>query len=277
VILLGGLLGVLFGFHDTQFMVAEGSSQPVPTKPGTSIHLVSFQDTYDPDTGAPIDYASDVIVTRDGQQIAHQVVRVNDPLRFDDITFYQSFFGSAAVIKAADSAGRTVYDDGVPMGWTADDGRSVGSFALPSANLTVWVVGTTGNDDTLVRPGQVRLELYDTTTGNPVTQQTVDLGTPTTVDGVSFTFEKETKFAGLSVAKDPGAPLVWLGSFLLVGGFALVFMLPHRRIWGRIVARPNGGSMLSMASIGRNDTAQENEFTALVTEIRQAFHAPARA
>lgn len=110
-----------------------------------------------------------------------------------------------------------------------------------------------------------------------MTQQSIDLGTPAAVDGITFTFEKETKFTGLSVARDPGAPLVWLGSFLLVAGFVLVFLFPHRRIWGRIAARPNGGTALSLASIGHNNTAQEHEFTALVTDIRQAFHASARS
>ncbi len=276
VILLGALVGTVFGFRNSGFMIAEGSTEAVPTMAGTTIQLLSFKDAYDPVTGAPTDYASDVVVNRNGQEVARQVVRVNDPLHFDGLTFYQSFFGTAVVMKAADGQGKTLFDDGVPLGYGTQDGHSAGSFTVPGANLTVVLVGTTGTTDALVKPGQVRVELYDATTGNPVTQQSIDLGTATAVGGVTFTFEKETKFTGLSVAKDPGAPLVWLGSFLLVAGFALVFSFPHRRIWGRIAARPNGGAALSLASIGRNDTAQENEFTALVTDIRQAFHAQAR-
>ncbi len=167
VILLGALVGTVFGFRDSGFMIAEGSTEAVPTMAGTTIQLLSFKDAYDPLTGAPTDYASDVVVSRDGQEVARQVVRVNDPLHVDGITFYQSFFGSAVVIKAADAQGKTLFEDGVPLGYGTQDGHSAGSFTVPGANLTAVLVGTSGTSDTLVKPGQVRVELYDATSRQP--------------------------------------------------------------------------------------------------------------
>jgi cytochrome c biogenesis protein len=97
----------------------------------------------------------------------------------------------------------------------------------------------------------------------------------TTIEGLTYTFDREAKFTGLSLANDPGTPLVWLGCILLVAGFAVRLYVPYRRAWGRLVARPDGGSQLSIAAVGRKDTGFDNEFTAIVTDIRQAIAAGA--
>jgi hypothetical protein len=44
-----------------------------------------------------------------------------------------------------------------------------------------------------------------------------------------------------------------------------------------MVARPGGGTTLSIAAVGRRDTGFDAEFTAIVTDIRQALTAPARS
>ena len=63
------------------------------------------------------------------------------------------------------------------------------------------------------------------------------------------------------MANDPGTPLVWLGCFLLVVGFVIRLYVPYRRVWGRLVARPGGGTTLSIAAVGRRDTGFDAEFT----------------
>lgn len=278
VILAGAMVGSLWGFRDSQFMLAEGSTSAIPTVAGAAITLNSFKDTYSPTTGAPLDYVSDVTVTQDGQVVARQQVRVNEPLRYKSISFFQAFFGPAAVMTVKDAAGTALFSEGVALAWTANNGgNKVGSFTIPGQNLTAWIVATTGPNDPSVKPGQVAVELYRSDTGDPVTQVSIDQGTPTTIEGLSFTFEREAKFTGLSVANDPGTPLVWLGCILLVVGFAIRLYVPYRRVWGRLVARSGGGSSLSIAAVGRRDTGFDAEFTTIVTEIRQAMTAQARS
>lgn len=276
VILAGAMVGSLWGFRDSQFTLAEGATLAVPTEPGLSITLNSFKDTYYPDTGAPSDYVSDVVLTRNGQTVAQQQVRVNEPLRYGDVTFYQAFFGPAAVVTVNDAKGATLFSQGVPLAWTSNNGgNKVGTFSLPGQNVAVWVVATTGPDDPSVKPGQVAIELYASDTGAPIVQKSIDQGTPTTVEGLTYTFERETKFTGLNVAKDPGTPIVWLGCLLLVVGFMVRLFVPYRRIWGHLAPRPDGGSSLSVAAVGRRDSDLDAEFTSLVTDIRQAVTGPA--
>jgi len=278
VILAGAIVGGAFGFRNDQFVVAEGSTAAVATG-GLSVQLVSFQDSYYADTGAPSDYASDVILYRDGREVARKVIRVNDPLRYDGLAFYQSFFGPAVSLSIADASGATVFEEGVPLEWTTNDGtRSVGTFVLPDSNLTVWVVGSAGTDDPIIKPGQVRLEAYasDGDGSEPVAMQTLDQGTPATIEGLTVTFQRENAYTGLMIARDPGVPLVWLGSVMLLIGFVAVFMFPHRRIWARISSR-RGGATVALAAVGRHDSSVEKEFVELSTDIRRALQAPASA
>jgi cytochrome c biogenesis protein len=278
VILAGAMIGSMFGFRDSEFMLAEGATSAIPTVAGATITLNSFQDTYSPTTGAPLDYVSDVTVTQDGQVVSHQLVRVNEPLRYQNISFYQAFFGPAAVVTVKDAAGKTVFSEGVPLAWTANNGgNKVGTFSLPDQNLAAWVVATTGPNDPSVKPGQVAIELYKADSGDAVVQKSIDQGAATTIEGLSFTFDRESKYTGLSVANDPGTPLVWLGCFLLVVGFAIRLYVPYRRVWGRLVVRPGGGTSLSIAAVGRRDTGFDAEFTSLVTDIRGAISGPARS
>jgi cytochrome c biogenesis protein len=280
VILAGAMVGSAFGFRDGEFMIAEGATMPVPMAPGLEVRLDAFRDEYYASTGAPSDYASDLVLFRDGTQVASQTIRVNDPLRYDGITFYQSFYGPAVVLNVRDENDAVALTEGIPLAWrTTEANRAVGRFSIPQANLVAWVVGTGGSADPLIKPGQVRVELYRADgDGAAVAAQTITQGTPTTISGLTFTFERERQFTGLSVARDPGVPLVWLGCFLLFAGFVVVFMFPHRRVWIRIVPRAGRGSTVSLATVGRRDTVGAGaEFSALVEDIRTALQAPSRS
>ena len=97
----------------------------------------------------------------------------------------------------------------------------------------------------------------------------MDQGKPTTIAGVSYTFQRTVAYTGLTVAHDPGANFVWVGSALLVIGLFLVFFFPHRRIWVR-VRKTSGGSEILCASTMKRDAAFTPQFNQLVTDIQLA-------
>jgi cytochrome c biogenesis protein len=278
VILIGVMVGSMFGFRDGEFILAEGSSLPVPTMAGMTIALESFEDAYYAETGAPADYASDVVVYQDGQEVQRQTIRVNEPLRIGDLSFFQSFYGPAAAIKVTGEGDKTLVEEGVPLAWSMDNGARVGSVTIPEAGLVAWIVGTTGSTDPEVKPGQVRVEVYKADeAGTFVEGKTIDQNVATTVGGLTFTFQREIQFTGLSVAKDPGVMIVWLGSLLLMVGFVARFTLPHRRIWARIATEDKGRTTLALASPGARDVTQGTEFADLVVDVRAALAAPRQA
>jgi cytochrome c biogenesis protein len=270
-ILAGAVAGSTFGFSEPRFAIAEGASAPVPTRAGLSLELVAFRDAYYPATGAPSDFASDVVLYQEGAAVARKTIKVNDPLRYDGLSFYQQDYGPAAVIRVDDAGGRAMIRARVPLPYTTDGNRRLGSFDLPEAGLTAVVVGTAGSSDAVVRPGQVRLVLYqaggDTT---PVATATLDQGATRTAADLAFTFERESQYVDLKIASDPGTPLVWLGCILLVAGFSAGLLGPHRRTWARLTTGPAGGTRVAIASTGSDGAGGEAEFGRLVDDIRGA-------
>jgi cytochrome c biogenesis protein len=272
VLILGGALLGTTGFRNTDFAVAVGSTVPVGNGTDLSVEATSFHDSYY-DDGSPADYSSHLVLYASGQQVADQTIRVNEPLHYGDVTFYQSFFGPAVDLQVTGSDGTSLFDQGVPMPWGSTDGTKViGEFQLTDQALTGYVIGVaSGETDAQIKPGQIQLEVYrDSDPNTPVAIQVIDQGTPTAltgIDGLQFTFQREREFTGLIVARDPGAPLVWLGALLLVFGVALVFFFPSRRLWARI--RPAArGSVIQVAAVSRHDVMFESAFRELVDELR---------
>ena len=177
VILAGAIVGSTFGYRDSGFTIAEGATLPVAAEDGLSIQLIDFTDTYYVATGAPEDYASEVVLYKDGTEVARHTIRVNDPLRYGDTSFYQAFFGTAAVMTVKDDTGTTLVSEGVPLAWrtTADD-RPIGSFSIPGSPYVGWVIGTLGSGDPKVKPGQMELDLYTADTGTQVDTVVLDQG-----------------------------------------------------------------------------------------------------
>jgi cytochrome c biogenesis protein len=54
--------------------------------------------------------------------------------------------------------------------------------------------------------------------------------------GISVTFRSVSAYTILIAKQDPGAYLVWLAFAALIGGLAITFYLPRRRIWARLRA-----------------------------------------
>ena len=116
VILVGALLGATFGFRDEGVAVAGrlhrrdrrrdrpvgrgDDASPTPTTP-TAARATT------PATSSSTGTAS---------RSARPTVRVNEPLRVGDMTFYQSYFGAAAAMRDRRSGRRVLYDQGVPAG-----------------------------------------------------------------------------------------------------------------------------------------------------------------
>jgi cytochrome c biogenesis protein len=275
LILVGALAGGTLGFRDTSFAVPVGSTVDVGNGTGLSVKALSFSDSYYTN-GAPSDYASSLVVYQGGQQVAGQTIRVNQPLRVGDITFYQSFFGPAADMKVTDDAGKVLFESGVPLMFTSDNGnRRIGRMILDNPSLTIFVVEpASGQVDPEIKPGMAKLEVYQSASSTtPIDMQLVTQGQPVKVAGLNFTFQREQQFTGLIVARDPGQIFVWIGAMFLVGGLFLVFFFPNRRIWARIHPQ-GGGSEIQVGATTRHDATFGPDFQHLVRDMRIALGAP---
>jgi len=272
VILAGAMIGSMFGYRDEGFAVPVGSTVEVGGGTGLSVLATSFSDSYY-ENGAPSDFASTLVLYRDGVAVATKTIRVNDPLEYGGVTFYQSFFGPAAVLQVSDAAGTVVYQNGVPLLWSTDDNaRRIGQFTLDDGAIKVYVVGAaSGRVDPTIRAGQMQLEIYRAGEDQPFAIEILSQGQPVTIGERSYIFQREQQFTGLIVSRDPGQMLVWMGALALVLGVFLVFMFPNRRIWAAVRARPDGGGEVRLGATARHDVAFAPEFSKLIEQVRLAL------
>ncbi len=270
VILIGGVLTGTDGFRDESFAVPIGSRLNVGHGTGVAVEAKSFVDSYYA-SGPPRSYASRLVLYKDGTRMTEQDARVNHPARYDGITFYQSFFGPAVVMRASTAAGRVIFDQGVALPYSSNNEREViGRFLLPQQGLTVFVVSPASGDmNPSIPTGDTQLEVYKPGSNAPAGIRVLSPGKPATIAGVDFTFLREGEFTGLIVAHDPGAMVVWIGAALLVLGLFTVFFFPHRRVRA-VIRRGAGGSEIAVGAIERHNAAFPAQFEHLVKDIRRA-------
>jgi hypothetical protein len=93
-------------------------------------------------------------------------------------------------------------------------------------------------------------------------------GDTVTLEGLTIQFVRERQFTLLQVANNPGMPIFWTAAFMLVGGLAIVFYFPHRRIRGIIAPGPNGaGATALLAPLAKRDWSGKQEFRKICDDL----------
>jgi len=272
MILAGTVIGGMWGFKDSEFIVPEGTTREVGNGTNLSVGLEHFADEYWLE-GPPKDFRSELVIYENGVEVKRGIVRVNSPLSYKGVRFHQAFFGQSAVINVKDEAGEVLYNDTLPLAWqTTEGGRPVGSFALPGRDLGVYVIGPeSGVDDPLVPAGEMRLELYRQNSDRLVATENISQGKTKNVAGLDFTFEREKRFTGLQVVKDPGVNIIWAASTLMVVGLVAMFYFPHRRLWALCKRRPDGSTEVRLGMTAQRDMSLSGEFNSLRDRVGAAL------
>jgi cytochrome c biogenesis protein len=221
-------------------VVPEGSSltvQPIGT-PG--LLLVKNLDFEAPgfETGQATDFTTDLVVYRDGQEIARKTIRVNDPLSVGGYTFHQNGFGPAPYLVIRDAAGRPLWDAAVPLTDEAA-GSPYGIVSVPGRDLGLQLLlqrGADGGAVVLILPYRV---IGTNPDGTPIPENFTPLaiapGEQAAARDVELSIELRSvdEYTLLIAKSDPGQGLVWLAFLLLIVGISITFYLPRRRVWAR--------------------------------------------
>ncbi len=143
---LVSLSDALAGFSFDQAL-PNGESAVVYTR-GTP-HNISFRAnkftaTFDPKTGLPTDYVTDLSVFQDGELVAHSNhLRVNDPLAYGDIVFHQSSLIPSVNVVITDKQGYVLFNEPVVLDQTSTLGNLNVDYAnnipIAGSNLTMGI------------------------------------------------------------------------------------------------------------------------------------------
>ena len=225
----GGIWGAMTGFL-AQEMVAGGDTFQVTNivdagplaaaqvPKDWSVRVNRFWIDYTPSGGIDQFYSDMSVLNKQGEEVDHKKIFVNEPLRYHGVTFYQTDWGIAGVRVQFNNS--PVFQ--LPMAQlnTNGQGRIWGTWVPTKPDLSEGV-------SLLAKDLQGMVLIYDPT-GKLV--DTVRTGMSTQVNGVKLKILDVIGSTGLQIKADPGIPIVYSGFGLLMLGVVMSYF-SHSQIW----------------------------------------------
>ncbi|HXZ04512.1 MAG TPA: cytochrome c biogenesis protein ResB, partial [Ktedonobacteraceae bacterium] len=267
-----GLSDNLAGFTFDQALPDGQSAVVFPrgTPHNISFRANNFTATFDPQTGLPTDYVTDLSVYQDGELVAHSNhVRVNDPLSYGGVVFHQSSLIPSVKVTISDAQGCFMCDEAVILDQSENISTSVTvDFAkgipIAGSNLTLGVFYI--HQPSVQLPQQQHPTLL-ITVGAPNTSPTQDKAIVRLQQGQSsqsfdkkwtITLNSASEATVLLVTKDSGSVLVWPTAVLLILSLCITFYFPQKRIWIRVQ-----GQHVQLAALREHFTNIRTELLAI--------------
>ncbi len=288
IILIGGLVGSIFGFTGYMTVVEGGKTNNVILRGGFSNTLLPFEIEckkfqvlfYKNKPNVPKDYISVVSIVENGKEVLTKKIEVNHPLVYKGIYFYQSSYGVYSTdegmlkLKVKNKKTGEVREISLKVG----EEKSIPEFGVrlklvafyPDFVLTP--SGPTSRSDELNNPAAL-VEL-SSSNGTPITRQWVFAFFPNVhqkpsdyeVKFVSFT---PVFYTVLQVSRDPGVWLVWLGCILMIAAILLTFFWSHRRVFVWITRKGKDTEVLVGFTANRNQEKFKETAQVICNRIKE--------
>jgi cytochrome c biogenesis protein len=270
LILAGGLIGK-FGGVDGHLAIDQGEVAgafqvgPRAEKPlDFQVRLDKFQVSYYEPGGSPKEFRSDLTFMKDGREVSRATCRVNEPVSFGGLTFYQSSYGS----QATGPIGLKVQLGDLNQSIEAPFRQAK---ELPGGRGQVIPMKVDGNFQGY---GPAVLLAFSPGSGHPqvfwALKDHPELGEQPgpyrfTVEAIPFRY-----YSVFQVKHDPGVGWVYTGFLLFLPGLYLAFFRPVER-WALVLAKtPQGkwqGRLLGASPRHREEFAARQE--RLLTELKR--------
>jgi cytochrome c biogenesis protein len=260
LLLIGGLIGSIFGFEGF-VNIAEGETVGSIQLNNRSEKLqLDFEIRCDDfnvafyDTGAPKEFRSSLTILKEGKPVVQKDIIVNDPLRYEGISFYQSSYGNLppneVILNFTSIATGMVYSNKAAINMPVVIPEELGTFVLKR----------------YTRQADFR--------GHNIGEAFIGELTPPNGSAVEITlplkfpsFDKMRKgkvfiaiadfvpryYTGLQVNRDPGVWVVYTGFILMIIGIYITFFTAHQQICVDIVRQGK------KSQIGVSGTSNKNK------------------
>jgi cytochrome c biogenesis protein len=229
LILLGAIVGAMTGFA-AQEMVPSGetfqvtnivNAGPWATARASrdwSVRVNRFWIDYTPEGNIDQFYSDLSVLNEAGGEIDRKTIYVNQPLRYQGITFYQADWAIAAIRVRINNS--PVLQ--LPMAQldTGGRGRIWGTWIPTKPDLSAGV-------SVLAKDLQGTVLIYDAS-GKLVS--TARQAMSAEVNGVTLSIVEVVGSTGLQIKADPGVPIVYAGFGLLMLGVIMSYV-SHSQIW----------------------------------------------
>ncbi len=259
-------------FGDEQpLLLVEGGSltvQPIGSPGVLVVKNLGFEAPGFLETGQARDFTTELAVYRNGEEIAHKTIRVNDPLEVEGYSLHENNFGPAPEIFVGDADGKPLWDGPVPFDGEAG-GMPYGSMIVPGRDILLEFLlrrDADGIATVIVQPSRITGEDAE---GQPIAEPLLPLapraGEAFAVAGadISVGVRGFSDYTLLIAKKDPGKPIVWAAFAFLITGIAISFYLPRRRVWARV----DGDGRLAIVARSDRYVDVEREFGRLLDDL----------
>jgi cytochrome c biogenesis protein len=272
--------------------------------PPFSLRLDDFSNSFY-DNLTPREYASRLVaLDADGRQTQAQKVTVNRPMTVDGVRVFQSDYGYAPVVRIRTASGEVLQDGPVLSSRDPGSEVSTGAIRLPSLKpqvglqLTFFtglrvVPGSSGeqqivNDPRLVNPVLVVVpfsgDLNASQAHSVFTLDYSGLGPPGRplilpvgrsgkfADGLQVDFPSLKQYTVLTLARDPGVPIMAAAAGLILVGLIPSLYVTRRRVWLRATPAAEGGSRVELAGLAlQGKISFVDEFKDLARDVELAL------
>ncbi len=270
LILLGAFLGSVLGYKGYMNIDEGTGSDVVHLFRGQQVVHLPYEVRCDRfqvsfyDNGMPKDYRSDLSIVKGGRTLVKRSIRVNDPLSYQGVTFYQASYGAslkqARLVLTDTGTGRQIklaapFQESMVVPGTSkqiqiveyrDDLRGFGPALA---------IGLLEKDK--APTGSWILVDHPRFHGNRIGPYRV------TVSGLDKVY-----YTGLQVKKDPGVTIVLLGFVTLLIGLGTTFYTSHRKIWLWTGSGEGSTRIVIAGRANKNSLAFENEFNDLCERLK---------
>lgn len=242
IVIMGGFITGAAGFRENVALAAEETK----SVPGAdfSLKLNRFETYYYKD-GSVKDWKSTLSVIKNSQNLLTKTIEVNHPLSFKGFVFYQSGYGwdwrnpevelvvERKTEKALSRSIRTRVGEKIsikeeeieiePVYFVPDfvltKENKVTTRSLEPNNPAVYVRASEKGES--VFSGWLFLKYPGFNTGSPQRDSVLS---------VEFKDFKAEPYSIIQIARDPGAPFIWAGCFLVMSGLFLAFYYTPRQL-----------------------------------------------
>jgi cytochrome c biogenesis protein len=264
VILIGAILGSVLGFKGSAMILEGQSIEKVQAQGAAAFVDLDFKVRCDAfniqyyQNGMPKEYRSDLTILEHDREILHTSIKVNRPLTYKGITFYQSSFEG--------------YKDFIITLIEKNTGNKM-SFTAPFQKQLEWqeegvrfgVINAEADGEHIAR-----IKIWFTDQDGSPSVFWMDPGNQATVDrqGKHYLFSAKQMYAtGLQVAMDPGVWWVYSGCMLMLLGLFTTFFMSHRKVWLFVCEKDNATSIYMAGSANKNKTGFDGTFSKLTEKL----------